>query len=149
MTLRNDLLPFLPTSIDVHMVSVAGDGGTVTIYSEIDSNQEVFISLPSDTAPAFLWKKPILSISAVNHETGKEISCEVGIRSKLESQVVAALRNCRFSNRSTRRHRQLGWQVETQSQTTNPSNELPTEDERMVATLIAFVESERYVEANN
>ena len=145
----SDLLPLLPASIEIHMVSVAGDGGTVTIYSEIDVNQEVSISLPSDNAPAFLRKKPVLSIYVVNHETGDEISCDVGIRSKLEFQIIAALRNGRFSNRYTRRHRLLGWKAEMESQTTKPSDEMPTENERIVSNLIAFVESERYLEANS
>ena len=132
----------------IHSVWVTADGGTLTLYSEVSQNLEIFISLPPKESVLYPGRKPQLILTVSEDRQPDSVIHSIAIRSGLEAQILRLLKTCRFQNADTRQHRMIA----AQNPGMGPPEELSDDDrrerQRVVDDIVAFVESDQYVELN-
>jgi hypothetical protein len=118
------------------------------LYSEVSPTLEIFISLPPKESVLYRGRKPQLRITVADDSQPDSAIHEIAIRSDLEAQIMQLLNTCRLENAETRQHKQIA----AQNRGMGPPKELSDEDrlerQRVVDEIVAFVQSQEYVELN-
>ena len=95
-------LSMLPDRIELHGTAAFGDGGTISLASELADSTELRFNLPPANCVLYPDRKPQLYLQIYYADSRTAQSHTIAVRSELESQIINLLENGLPNYRETR-----------------------------------------------
>jgi len=141
----------LPNRLELHGTAAFGDGGTISLASELADSTELRINLPPANCATYPDRKPQLHLQIHYADSRTAESHTTAVRSELESQLIKLLENGLPNYRLTR------LDLRAREHYGHPVEQICHEDRdrynndiiRIRDKIVSFVKSDEYTTLNH